>query len=98
MKCNEKGDVTNLFKELYNEPFRMTDNYLNILEKFVLLVNYHKRSSFKSIDHERMDAFNATPNSDLRSIPFSRRGSKEHTKQACLQSSRLWKESEKSVA
>ena len=37
-------------------------------------------------------------NSDLRSTPFSRRGSKEHTKQTCLQSSRLWKENEKSVA
>ena len=74
MKYNEEDDETNLFKELYNEPLRITDNHLNILEKFVLSVYYPKRSSFKSIDHERMDAFNAAP------IPFSRRGLKEHTK------------------
>ena len=34
---------------------------------------YPEQSSFKSIDHERMDTFNATPNSNLRSIPFSRK-------------------------
>ena len=92
MKYNEENDGTNLFKELYNEPLLITDNHLNILEKFVLSVYYPKRSSFKSIDHERMDAFNATP------IPFSRRGLKEHTKRACLQIDWLWKEGEKSVA
>ena len=91
MKYNEKDDVTNLFKELCNEPLRITDNHLNILEKFVLSVYYPKRSSFKSIDHERMDASNATPHLDLQSIPFSRRRLKEHTKRACLQSGWLWK-------
>ena len=70
MKYNEKDDITNLFKELCNERLRITDNHLNILEKFVLSLYYPKRSSFKSIDHERMDDFNDTPNSDLRSIPF----------------------------
>ena len=93
-----KDDVTNLLKELCNESLRITDNHLNILEKFVLSVYYPKRSSFKSIDPERMDAFNATPNSNLQSIPFSRKGLKEHTKRACLQSSWLWKEGKKSVA
>ena len=81
-----------------NELLRITDNHLNILEKFVLSVYYPKRSSFKSIDHERIDAFNATPISNLRSIPFSRKGLKEHTKRACLQSGWLWKGGEKSVA
>ena len=45
-----------------------------------------------------MDAFNATPNSDLPSIPFSIKGLKEHIKRACLQSVWLWKEGEKCVA
>ena len=67
-----------------NEPLRITDNHLNILEKFVLSVYYPKRSSFKSIDPERMDAFNATPNSNLQPIPFSRKGLKEHTKRGWL--------------
>ena len=98
MKYNKKDDVTNLFKELCNEPLRITANHLNILEKFVQSVYYPKRSSFKSIDHESMDAFNATPNSNLRLIPFSRKGLKEHTKRACLQSGWLWKEGEKNVA
>ena len=74
MKYNEKDDVANLFKELCNESLRMTDNHLNILEKFVLSVFYPKRSSFKSIDHERMGAFNTTPNSNLRSISFFEKG------------------------
>ena len=73
MKYNEKDDVTNLLKELCKEPLCITDNYLNISEKLVLSV-YPKRSSFKSINHKRMDAFSTTPDSDLRSIPFSRRG------------------------
>ena len=98
MKYNEKDDVTNLFKELCNEPLRITDNYLNILEKFVLPVYYPKRSSFKSIEHERMDAFNNTPNSNLQSLPCSRKGLKEHNKRVCLQNGWLWKEGEKSVA
>ena len=42
-----------------------------------------------------MDAFNATPNSDLWSIPFSIKDLKEHTKWACLQRGWLWKEGEK---
>ena len=86
MKYNEKGDITNLFKELCNEPLHITDNHLNILENFVLSLHYPKRSSFKSIRHERTDVFNATPNLNLRSIPFSRKGLNEHTKRACLQS------------
>ena len=45
-----------------------------------------------------MDAFNATLNSDLPSIPFSIKGLKEHIKRACLQSVWLWKEVEKCVA
>ena len=80
MKYNEKDDVINLFKELCNKPLRITDDHLNILEKFVLSLYYSKRSPFESIDHERVDAFNATPNSNLRLIPFSRKGLKEHTK------------------
>ena len=88
VKYNERDDVTNLFKELCNEPLRITDNHLNILY-------YPKRSSFNSIDHERMDAFNATPNSNLRSIPFLRKGLNERTKRACLQSGWFWKEGKK---
>ena len=99
MKYNEKDDVTNLPKELRNEALRITPSYqLNIFEKFFLSVYHPKRSSFKSIDHETMDAFNAPPNSNLRSISFSRKCLKEHTKQTCLESGSLWKEDEKSVA
>ena len=99
MKYNEKDDVTNLPKELRNEALRITPSYqLNIFEKFFLSVYHPKRSSFKSIDHETMDAFNASPNSNLRSISFSRKCLKEHAKQTCLESGSLWKEDEKSVA
>ena len=45
-----------------------------------------------------MGAFNATLNSNLQSISFSRKGLKEHTKRARLQSGWLWKEDDKSVA
>ena len=81
-----------------NESLRITDNQLNILEKFVLSVYYPKRSPFKSIDHERMDAFNAPPNSNLQLIPSLWKYLKEHIQRACLQSGLLWKEDEKSVA
>ena len=45
-----------------------------------------------------MGAFNAPLNSNLQSISFSRKGLKEHTKRARLQSGWLWKEDDKSVA
>ena len=73
IKYNEKDDATNLFKILCNETLCITVNDLTILEKFVLSVYYPKQSSFKCIDQERMDTFNPTPNSNLRSIPFSRK-------------------------
>ena len=38
MKYNEKDDVTNSSKELCNKPLLITDNHLNISEKFVLSV------------------------------------------------------------
>ena len=81
-----------------NKSLRITNNQLNILGKFVLSVYYPKPSSFKSIDYERMDVFNATPNSNWLPIPFPGKALKEHTKRACLQSGWLWKEGEKSVA
>ena len=71
------------------------DYRLNIIEKFVLSVYYPERSSFKSIDHKRMDAFTASLNSNLQSVPFSRKGLKEHTKRACFQSGWFCKEGEK---
>ena len=73
IKYSEKDDVINLFNGLCNESLHITDTHLNILEKFVLSVYYPKQSSFKCIDQERMDTFNPTPNSNLRSIPFSRK-------------------------
>ena len=45
-----------------------------------------------------MDAFNASPNSNMLPIPFLRKGLKEHNKRACLQSDWLQIEGEKSVA
>ena len=97
MKYSQKEDITNVFKELYNEPLSVTENQLDILEKFILFVYYPKQSKTERINIERMSAFNTNPNSNLRLIPFSRNGLREHTKRACLQSGWLWKEGEKQV-
>ena len=83
---SQKEDVTDVFKELCNEPLSVTENQLDILEKFILFVYYPKQSKTECINIERMNAFNANPNSNLRLIPFSRNGLREHTKRACLQS------------
>ena len=42
MKYSQKKDVTNVFKELYNEPLSVTANQLDILEKFIPFVHYPK--------------------------------------------------------
>ena len=42
MKYSQKEDVTNVFKELYNEPLSVTENQLDILEKFIPFVHYPK--------------------------------------------------------
>ena len=39
---SQKEDVTDVFKELYNEPLSVTENQLDILEKFILFVHYPK--------------------------------------------------------
>ena len=85
MKYRQKEDVTNVFKELCNEPLFVTENQLDILEKFKLFVYYPKQSKTERINIERMNAFNANPNSNLRLITFSRNGLREHTKRACLE-------------
>ena len=98
MKYKDKDNITSVFKKLCNEPNCVTENHVDILEKFLLSVYFPKQMSFEGIDHERMKAFLANPNSNLRSIPPSRNGLKEHIKRSCLQSGWLWKEGEKNVA
>ena len=68
MKYNEKDDVRNLFKELCNELLRIKDNRLDYSKRFVLPVYYPKQSLLKSINHEKMDAFNTTSNSTPNSL------------------------------
>ena len=67
---------------------------LDILEKLILFAYYPKQSKTECINIERMNAFNANPNWNLRLISFSRNGLREHTNRACLQSGWLWKEGE----
>ena len=98
MKYKDKDNITSVFNELCNEPNCVTENHVDILEKFLLSVYFPKQMSFEGIDHERMKAFQANPNSYLRSIPPSRNGLKEHIKRSCLQSGWLWKEGENNVA
>ena len=40
---SQKEDVTDVFKELCNEPLSVTENQLDILEKFILFVYYPKQ-------------------------------------------------------
>ena len=97
MKYKQKDDVTKTFKELCNEPLSISENQLDVLEKFILFVYFPKQTSYECINIERMNAFIASPHSNLRLIPCSRNGLREHIKRACLQSGWLWKEGEKDV-
>ena len=48
MKCNEKDDVKNLFKELCNEPLRITDNHLkSLMCQCIILNGHHLRISIR---------------------------------------------------
>ena len=86
MKYKDKDNITSLFSELCNEPNCVIENHVDILEKLLLSVYFPKQMSFEGIDHNRMKAFQANPNSNLRSIPTSRNGLKERIKRSCLQS------------
>ena len=55
--CLDERRRSKFIQRMCNEPLRITDNDLNILEKFVLSLYYPEQSSFKSINHERMSAF-----------------------------------------
>ena len=56
-----------------------------------------EKNSTENINLERMNAFTATPNCNLRLLPFSKSGLLEYVKRVALQSGWLWKEGEKNV-
>ena len=98
MKDKDKDNITSVFNELCNEPNCVTENHVNVLEKFLLSVYFPRQMPFEGLDYERMKAIQANRNSNLRSIPISRNDLKEHKKRSCLQSGWSWKKGKKNIA
>ena len=94
---SEKKSLKTTFQELCNELTHTKENRTCALERFVIFVYYPKKNSTENINLERMNAFTATPNCNLRLLPFSKSGFLEHITRAALQSGWLWKEGEKNV-
>ena len=52
MKYKDKDNITSVFKKLCNEPNCVTENHVDILEKFLLSVYFPKQMLFEGTDHE----------------------------------------------
>ena len=68
--------LTNVFMELSEKPNAVTEEQISIIERFTGFVYYGR--SINSIDSERMRDFEYSLYGNLRLIPPSRSGLKEH--------------------
>ena len=66
MSYSEKRSLKTTFQELCNEPTHIQENQVCVLESFVIIVHYSKKSSIENINLERISGFTKTPNSNLK--------------------------------
>ena len=82
---------TNLFKKLSDQPDKISNLDLDILELFLIEV-YYPNTSVVSLNEERKDHFLRMADMNIRNLPVSRSALLEHAKRACLQAGWIWRE------
>ena len=83
--------ISPVFAKLSSPPFAVTDEDLQVLEEFVVLM-YDKSSSYKSVNEARLDLF-ARKQRAYDSIPPTSAALKEHCKRAAYQAGHIWGQS-----
>ena len=94
MNSDKKGEITDVFTRLGDEPSIISDGDLNILEYFVChMYSSKKRCQAEiNINEMRLKKFKLSSNNDLRIVPPSKNALLQHVKRACYQAGYLWKE------
>ena len=91
MRSENNLKITQVFKELSDQPVDISTEQMDIIERFILEVYYPDAKTI-NLDSERMKHFMRLADPNLRCLPVSRKGLLEHTRRACLQAGWLWKE------
>ena len=92
MGSERKNTYTDLFSRLGNKPESISDNDLDIIERFVveLYIPSVQNTSSYSLASVRLKKFVRSSNSDLRELPPSREALRKQAKCSCFQSVYLW--------
>ena len=79
-ESEEEEDLTKVFINLSEKPESIEEDQISVIERFVGLVYYGKHIDY--IDSERLRDFEHSTHSNLKLIPPSRSGLREHVKRA----------------
>ena len=85
----DHSNLDEVFIRLRNEPGKLTNTDMNIIEKFVTKM-YTKQN--KSLTLLRIELFKYIKDSDLWKLPPSREALEYYTRRACYQAGYVWKE------
>ena len=85
---------TDLFSRLGKKPKSVSDNDLDIIERFVvkLYIPSAQNTSSYSLASVRLENFVRSSDNDLRKLPLSQETLRKQAKRLCFQSSYLWVE------
>ena len=88
MNSTHKHIYTEVFSRLGNKPEFISEEDLDILERFVIelyLLSVHQNTSPSSLAYMRLENFKSSADNDLRKLPPSREALREHAKRASYQ-------------
>ena len=95
MNITHKHIYTEVFTRLGNKPECISEEDLDILERFVIelyLLSVQQNTSPSSLASMRLENFKSSADNDLRKLPPSREALREHAKHASYQAGYLWME------
>ena len=94
MDSEHKNTYIDLFSRLGKTPESVSDNNVDITERFVveLYIQNAQNTSSYSLGSARLENFVCSSDDNLRKLPPIREALHRQTKRSCLQSSYLWVE------
>ena len=94
MGSGHKTTYTDIFSRLGNKPESVSDNDLDIIERFVveLYIPSAQNTSSYWLASVRLENFVHSSGNDLRKLPLSPEALRKQAKRSCFQSGYLWVE------
>ena len=100
MDSEHKNTYIDLFSRLGKTPESVSDNNVDITERFVveLYIQNAQNTSSYSLGSARLENFVCSSDDNLRKLPPIREALHRQTKRSCLQSSYLWVEAVEDIS